>query len=232
VRFQVTNVTDSPVTVTAGTNGDAGWLSYRVGDTVVADTARMHDGIIGPAPMERAVDPGASFTIEEMDPPVRWGGSLTIVPMCMNRALPPVRVTSIGAGAPATEAAVALANEAIAGRFDACLPPPGGSVTGSFPIEAARCESSVRSDDGFDVVTLVAVLPPSAPAVPMDELATTLAAVPMDVLTERDVHYGINWWVVVVTGGSASQVYHGAVSHCGGTFSAGGNGLAHCPGQG
>jgi hypothetical protein len=34
--------------------------------------------------------------------------------------------------------------------------------------------------------------------------------------------------VVVVDDGSASQVYHGAVAHCGGTFSAGGSGLAHC----
>lgn len=226
VRFEVTNVTGSPVDVRTGVNGDVGWLSFRRSGTLLAETFHVHDGIIGPAPGTKNLVPGGIATIGADDPPVRWGGTLTIVPTCMNTRLPEVPVSVVSPGvAPDPGTAIRAANDAMGGIFDHCLPSTDVAV-GQVRGQAASCQSLVRPETGFDVVTLLAVLPPTGPIAKIDELADSMAAVP-----SADVgslpNYGINWWTVVVTSDRATTVYHGSVAKCGNSMSSGG-GFAHC----
>jgi hypothetical protein len=226
VRFEVTNVTGSPVNVRTGVNGDVGWLSFRRSDTLLAETFHVHDGIGGPFPGTENLAPGSIATIGAEDPPVRWGGTLTIVPTCMDTRLPEVPVSVVSPGiAPSPWTAIRAANDALGGIFDDCLPSTNMTV-GQVRGRAASCQSLVRPETGFDVVTLLAVLPPTGPIAQIIELADSMAAVPSADIGSLP-NYGINWWTVVVTSDRATIVYHGSVARCGDSMSSGG-GFAHC----
>jgi hypothetical protein len=237
VTFVETNVSDGPVDVGIGVNGDAGWVLITSGGQQVVDTSVEHFGIMGPPPFEKSLAPGEATPIYTEDIPVIWPGPLDVTPVCMGQKMPPVHLEVASPGATSPDAAVDAALIDTGGAFDSCRPTADRSwVTGTaqttrdFSSDTvtfdARCAAWIQATPGFNVVVLAIVAPPDAAHVNLAELPSAIQAVPQ-VASQSDAPIAVSWWVYVVTTDGAVRVGQHSVALCGGSSGYGG-GVASC----
>ncbi|MGZ4131684.1 MAG: hypothetical protein ACXVWF_01450 [Actinomycetota bacterium] len=217
--FTVRNVTGHTVDIAQGINGMIGTLVYSTDMRELQDSARRHDGIMGPAPTEQPLAPGDHTTILALDTPVLWPGPLEITPRCGNDELPTLTVDVASPGAPPdTATAIANAVGALGDRFADCSPVASGEwVTGAVATGStstsrnARCAALVIEHPGFDVVVLAWVAPPDAPAVDLAELPSKIQAVPPFDFPDGTT-ISLSWWVTVAAVDHVSCAGHSSVS--------------------
>lgn len=151
-----------------------GTFTLVAADGATYDTARPLQLLLGPGPLPpETLPPGGTRTYGSNDVSVRWGGPLTIHPVCQGKKLPPLDVSVANPGPTPTEADALNRSLAAAGSvFDGCRPGEGGAAVigvlappngaGLNPVEA-KCWASIRTHEGFTVVTLAWVSPSSSP---------------------------------------------------------------------
>jgi hypothetical protein len=216
--FTVRNVSDGPASITQGINGYAGSMVFSRDGIVLQDTALVHVGIFGPAPMEQRLAPGERADILTDDTAVLWSGPLTVTPTCHGTELPSVRLDVATPGAPAEpSASIAAAVGSLGDAFEGCRPVTSGEwVTGTSTSNDGvsrdvRCAALVIERQGFDVVALAIVSPPDAPSVDLADLPNRIEAVPpIDVPKGSEIR--LEWWVTVVTDAGVSCTAHHTVS--------------------
>ncbi len=178
--FTFENTGSEPAKVTLQEEGNAD-IRITAADGSVYDTGHER-GLYAGGIWFVTLAPGATETTGvTMDVAVRWDGPLTIVPTCQKTALEPLQVGVADPGptpSPADALAAALADTR--DMFASCEPtldPAGvvgeirrpGAETPASPSPtgqsvAALCWATIRSQQGFDVVTLSYQSPPSAPS--------------------------------------------------------------------
>lgn len=120
--------------------------------------------------------------------PVRWPGPLTARPSCSTGTgvfltLPPIEIEVRSPGpAPTADEALGSALLAAHGIFDSCRPTADGSWTtglihapdgSDIPPLHARCAARIEQYEGFAVVSLLFVSPPTATGVEFGRYADT-----------------------------------------------------------
>jgi len=234
VEFRVTNHSAGGQPVAVGTGGASGTLEFRTEDgLVLADSASMNEGGIGPPSSGIYVPPGESTSIVARDPSVIWPGPLVVTPTCAGRRLPPVTLSVGGAGAPQdSEQALDGAIDSLSPVLDRCRPLPVDGAPNAGTVQSrgrdfeARCVATFDANPRFWVVTVAAFSPPDGNTVDLRFLRDEIRAVPM-----LDIHgpVAVNWWVVVVDRGGATIARHMSVAiGCNGSRLSSGGGIQSC----
>jgi hypothetical protein len=175
VQFSLTNVSGKGVRYSAGSEGNV--VVKDPSGRVLWDPRLpgliQHGG--GFRKLPQTLPPGTTAMIPTSEPPIWWGGRLSLDVSCLGLSLGsiPVRVFASG-HAPSPEEALDRALARTGGLFNGCHPatdgswkrgamsPPDGADLTPLPV---RCSAQVVRHAGFDAVAIKFVSPPDAPEV-------------------------------------------------------------------
>ena len=181
IMITLTNLTDRRVRTPA-------WSDLVVTDGAGAQlwgAQASFPGVDVPIPMV-AIAPHGSVAVRTSDVVVRWPGTLSLRADCLDvpglPTVPAISARVLGTGtAPPVDVALDAALSVTGGLFRSCLPIASGSwvvgtidppvATGTpaqdaptrIPPMNARCSARIVREPGFDVVTLLYVVPADAP---------------------------------------------------------------------
>jgi hypothetical protein len=236
VSFTLENVSGKIREVPLGFNGEFGFLELRgTNGGLLADTSHDHDNVFsGPPPISTSVSPSHSVAIGADDVHTIWPGPLSVTPTCAEVSMPPVTLLITAPGvAPLPESAITKSFDELAKRnpiFDRCRPPTTHTRSfGTGPVTVTRnghkttfqahCAAGATGYPGFDIVTIFAWSPPSAPTPPVGRIANELAPTPDSLGANASV--SVVWWRYAVTASSVTKIDSYSLAECKGSSSEG-----------
>jgi hypothetical protein len=215
LRFSLHNVSKRPVKISLWVFS-AG-LVLKAPDGTVYNSSAPYEALPGipPPGPPRKLRPGKTMHLGPLDVPVRWNGPVEVIPECLGKWLPPLRVGVVAPPPPPDETAAVDEVVAASGHLlDQCRPEaPGVAVdgqidapSGTAPPMDAQCSISVTSEGPFLIAQALVLVPPTLQGVQIFQPYETLWPIDRFVPLTAGPPYEAIAWEFVVTGANAIPV--------------------------